>query len=53
MNVGPGLGNIVGPIGNFSTIPDVGKWVLAIGMLLGRLEILGVIVLFNKRFWQS
>lgn len=53
MNVGPGLGNIVGPIGNFATIPDTGKWVLAIGMLLGRLEILGVIVLFNKRFWQS
>lgn len=51
-NVGPGLGPIVGPSGNFSTLPDVAKWSLAIGMLLGRLEILTVAVLFHPSFWK-
>lgn len=51
-NVGPGLGNIIGPAGNFSTLPDSAKWLLTIGMLLGRLEILTVLVLFTPVFWK-
>jgi len=44
-NVGPGLGDIIVPPGNFSLLPDTAKWLLTIGMLLGRLEILTVLVL--------
>ncbi|MGL5392130.1 MAG: TrkH family potassium uptake protein [Shewanella sp.] len=51
-NVGPGLGPIIGPVGNFSTLPDIAKWALAFGMLLGRLEILTVAVLFHPSFWK-
>ena len=47
-NVGPGLGPVIGPAGNFSTLPDAAKWLLTIGMLLGRLEILTVLVLFTR-----
>ena len=52
-NVGPGLGSIIGPTGNFEPLPDTAKWVLAYSMLLGRLEILIILVLFTPRFWQS
>jgi len=51
-NVGPGLGPTIGPSGNFSTLPDTAKWMLTVGMLLGRLEILTVLVLFTKTFWK-
>lgn len=51
-NVGPGLGPIIGPAGNFSTLPDSAKWLLTLGMLLGRLEILTVLVLFTRAFWK-
>ncbi|MXR70249.1 TrkH family potassium uptake protein [Shewanella insulae] len=51
-NVGPGLGPVIGPAGNFSSLPDIAKWSLAIGMLLGRLEILTVAVLFHPNFWK-
>ena len=51
-NVGPGLGSIIGPAGNFASLPDIAKWALAIGMLLGRLEILTVAVLFHPNFWR-
>jgi trk system potassium uptake protein TrkH len=51
-NVGPGLGPVIGPAGNFSTLPDAAKWMLTVGMLLGRLEILTVLVLFTKTFWK-
>lgn len=51
-NVGPGLGNIIGPAGNFSSLPDTAKWLLAIGMLLGRLEIITVLVLLTPTFWR-
>ncbi|WP_137888190.1 TrkH family potassium uptake protein [Pseudomonas sp. 2FE] len=51
-NVGPGLGPIIGPVGNFSSLPDSAKWLLTIGMLLGRLEILTVLVLFTRAFWK-
>ena len=51
-NVGPALGDVIGPAGNFSTLPDAAKWVLSAGMLLGRLELFTVLVLFTRRFWQ-
>ncbi|HSR72406.1 MAG TPA: potassium transporter TrkG, partial [Kiloniellales bacterium] len=51
-NVGPGLGPIIGPAGNFSSLPDVAKWLLAGGMLLGRLEIFTVLVLLLPSFWR-
>ena len=52
-NVGPGLGEIIGPAGNFSSLPDGAKWLLAFGMLLGRLELFTVIVLLAPRFWRG
>jgi trk system potassium uptake protein len=50
-NVGPGLGDTIGPAGNFSTIPDAAKWIMTAAMLLGRLEILAVLVIFTPVFW--
>lgn len=50
-NVGPGLGEIIGPAGNFATLPDGAKWLLAFGMLLGRLEIFTVLVILDPAFW--
>ena len=52
-NVGPGLGDIIGPAGNFKSLSDTQKWLLAGGMLLGRLELFTVLVLFLPRFWRS
>ncbi|MFT0849525.1 TrkH family potassium uptake protein [Achromobacter sp. F4_2707] len=52
-NVGPGLGDIIGPAGNFSTLPDGAKWVLSLSMLLGRLELFTVLILFVPRFWRG
>lgn len=52
-NVGPGLGEIVGPAGNFATLPPAAKWVLSFAMLLGRLELFTVLVLFRAEFWRS
>ena len=51
-NVGPGLGEIIGPTGNFSPLPDSAKWILCIGMLLGRLEIFTFLVMLSPRFWR-
>lgn len=51
-NVGPGLGHIVGPSGNFSSLSDSAKWLLSAGMLFGRLEIMTVLVLLTPAFWQ-
>ena len=51
-NVGPGLGTIIGPNGNFSQLPDFSKWVLSFGMILGRLELFAILVLFLPSFWQ-
>ncbi|OYY12693.1 MAG: potassium transporter TrkH [Rhizobiales bacterium 35-68-8] len=50
-NVGPALGPVVGPASNYSGLPDAAIWVLSVLMLLGRLEILTVLVLFLPRFW--
>ena len=52
-NVGPGLGPIVGPAGNFSTISDPALYLLSLMMLLGRLEVLTVLVVLTPRFWRS
>ncbi len=52
-NVGPGLGDIIGPNGNYKDIPDVSKWILSFGMLLGRLELFAVLVLFFPSFWRN
>lgn len=52
-NVGPGLGSVIGPAGNFAALPDAAKWILCLGMILGRLEILSVIIIFTKRFWDG
>lgn len=51
-NIGPGLGGTIGPSGNFSTLSDPAKWVLAIAMLIGRLEVMSVYVLFTVAFWR-
>ena len=52
-NVGPGLGDVIGPNGNYKDIPDVSKWILSVGMLLGRLELFAVLVLFFPSFWRN
>ena len=52
-NVGPGLGTIIGPNGSFSLLPDFSKWVLSIGMILGRLELFAILVLFLPSFWRN
>ncbi len=52
-NVGPALGDIVGPAGNFEPLSDFAKWVMALTMLVGRLELFTVLVLFLPRFWIS
>ena len=52
-NVGPGLGEIIGPAGNFSTLPDAAKWLLSLSMLMGRLEVFTVLVIFMPSFWRS
>ena len=52
-NVGPGLGTVIGPNGSFSLLPDFSKWVLSIGMILGRLELFAILVLFLPSFWRN
>ncbi len=52
-NVGPGLGNTIGPSGTFKELNDPAKWLLSAGMLLGRLELFTVLVLLLPRFWRD
>ena len=52
-NIGPGLGEVIGPSGNYSTLSDSAKWILAFTMLLGRLELLAVYTLCTLRFWRN
>jgi trk system potassium uptake protein TrkH len=52
-NVGPGLGDVIGPAGTYAPLPDAAKWLLCAGMLLGRLELFTVLVLFMPHFWRS
>jgi trk system potassium uptake protein TrkH len=52
-NVGPGLGEVIGPAGNFASLPDTAKWMLCAGMLMGRLEFITVLALIVPEFWQE
>ena len=52
-NIGPGLGPIIGPAGNFSTLNDTAKWILSLAMLVGRLELLAVYVIITVKFWRA
>ncbi len=52
-NVGPGLGDLIGPNGNFSLMPDISKWILSLAMILGRLELFAILVLFLPSFWRN
>jgi trk system potassium uptake protein TrkH len=52
-NVGPGLGAVIGPAGTFAPLPDGAKWALSVGMLMGRLEILSVVIVLSPAFWRS
>ncbi len=52
-NIGPGLGEVIGPSGNFSSLSDTAKWILSFTMLAGRLELMVVFVLFTPRFWRT
>ena len=52
-NVGPGLGAIIGPAGNYQSLGDVPKWILAATMLIGRLELFTVLVMLSPRFWRA
>jgi len=51
-NVGPGLGPVIGPAGNFTSLPDSAKLVLCAAMITGRLEVVGVLVLFQPGFYR-
>tara|TARA_B100001996_G_scaffold361037_1_gene327474 strand:- start:22 stop:867 length:846 start_codon:yes stop_codon:yes gene_type:complete len=52
-NVGPGLGEIIGPNGNFSQLSNISKWILSFAMILGRLELFAILVLFVPSFWKK
>jgi trk system potassium uptake protein TrkH len=52
-NVGPGLGDIIGPSGNYQALPGAAKWVLMIGMIVGRLEIVTALVILTPGFWRA
>jgi trk system potassium uptake protein TrkH len=52
-NVGPGIGDTVGPASNFSSISDASKWIICIAMLLGRLEIFTLLIWLTPGFWRN
>ena len=52
-NVGPGLGDLIGPNGNFSALTDFSKWILSFAMILGRLELFAILILFVPSFWKK
>ena len=52
-NVGPGLGNEIGPNSNYASLPSTSKWILSAGMILGRLEIFAILVIFLPSFWRN
>ena len=51
-NVGPGVGEIIGPNGNYAGINEIGKWVLAFTMLIGRLELFPILILLSPLLWR-
>ncbi|MBI29161.1 MAG: potassium transporter TrkH [Pelagibacteraceae bacterium] len=52
-NVGPGLGDIIGPSGNYASLPDLAKIILSLTMVIGRLEIFTFLVLLSLNFWKA
>ena len=52
-NVGPGLGDVVGPNGNYFSLNNGAKWILSLTMIIGRLEIFTVLVLLSINFWKK
>ena len=52
-NIGPGLGETIGPDGNFSSLNETAKWLLVAGMLIGRLELMAVYIFFTLKFWRN
>ena len=52
-NIGPGLGDQVGPSGNYSSLNDFAKWTLSAAMLIGRLELLAVYAILTRQFWRA
>ncbi len=52
-NVGPGLGLEIGPAGNYAGLNDTAKWILAIAMFVGRLEIMVVLTILSIKFWRN
>ena len=51
-NVGPGLGDEIGPAGNFDGLSNVAKWIMCAGMIIGRLELFTVLVMLVPGFWR-
>jgi len=51
-NSGPGIVPLIGPDGNYSSLSDTVKYILVFAMLLGRLEIMTILVIFTKNFWR-
>ena len=52
-NIGPGLGDIIGPSGNFEPLNPTAKWLLSFGMLCGRLELMAVYAILTVQFWRA
>lgn len=52
-NIGPGMGPIIGPLGNYQSLDDGAKWILMGGMLLGRIEYITFLILFIPNFWRD
>ena len=52
-NIGPGLGDVIGPSGNYSSINDTAKGLLSAAMLIGRLELMAVYVMLTLKFWRA
>lgn len=52
-NVGPGIGDLIGPSGNYSSLQAPVKWILSLEMILGRLEVLTLLIFLTPRFWKS
>ena len=51
-DIGPAFGNVIGPFGNYSTLKFSTKIIFIINMLVGRLEIIPFLVLFQKETWN-
>lgn len=52
-NIGPGLGDQIGPAGNYAGLNDAAKWMLSIAMLIGRLELMAVYAILTLQFWRA